>query len=429
MGGVTDPKIISTIQAKNIFAFSSPLVILDLTFIAELGECGMRFGIFSFFSGCGLLDLGFEFSNFDILRVNECYQPFLEAYKYSRAKIGLPSPVYGYDSESIDTFLNYRHKLNDLKSQIQEASADGLVGFIGGPPCPDFSVGGKNRGKDGENGRLTRSYIDLVRECSPDFFLFENVKGLWKTKRHREFYDGLKDSLTNHGFLLTERLINAIEYGAPQDRERIVLLGFTSRALEKAVVKPGSLDFPWDLGDLLDTKQTFALPWPTREPFEEDGFRDKPTGIVEELTVQYWFEENDVKTHPNRVHFFRPRQGIHRFKTVDEGDDLKKSFKRLHRWRYSPTACYGNNEVHLHPYKARRITVAEALALQSVPKQFELPSSMSLSDMFKTVGNGVPFLAAKGIASSLRKFLGAEPDAHHCTRPSSSNFAVAEASA
>jgi site-specific DNA-cytosine methylase len=50
------------------------------------------------------------------------------------------------------------------------------------------------------------------------------------------------------------------------------------------------------------------------------------------------------------------------FKVIDEGDDLKKSYKRLHRWRYSPTAAYGNNEVHLHPYKARRISAAEALA-------------------------------------------------------------------
>lgn len=91
-------------------------------------------------------------------------------------------------------------------------------------------------------------------------------------------------------------------------------------------------------------------------------------------------------------------------KTVDEGDDSKKSYKRIHRWRYSPTVCYGNNEVHLHPYKARRLSVAEALALQSLPKEFELPKEMSLSNKFKTVGNGVPFLLAKGIAQTIQDF-------------------------
>lgn len=83
----------------------------------------------------------------------------------------------------------------------------------------------------------------------------------------------------------------------------------------------------------------------------------------------------------------------------------RKSFKRLHRWRYSPTAAYGNNEVHLHPYKARRLSVAEALAIQSLPKEFEIPKSLSKSEMFKTIGNGVPFLLAEGLAKEIKKFI------------------------
>ena len=95
-------------------------------------------------------------------------------------------------------------------------------------------------------------------------------------------------------------------------------------------------------------------------------------------------------------------------KTFDEGDDSKKCYKRLHRWRYSPTAAYGNNEVHLHPYKARRLSVSEALAIQSLPKEFELPQSISLSAMFKTIGNGVPFVLAQGVAKTLKDFLDSE---------------------
>ena len=91
---------------------------------------------------------------------------------------------------------------------------------------------------------------------------------------------------------------------------------------------------------------------------------------------------------------------------ISEGDDGKKSYKRLHRWRYSPTAAYGNNEVHLHPFKPRRLTVAEALAIQSLPANFELPSTMTLSNMFKTIGNGVPYLAALGLAKSILNHIG-----------------------
>ena len=97
--------------------------------------------------------------------------------------------------------------------------------------------------------------------------------------------------------------------------------------------------------------------------------------------------------------------GLAKFESVLEGDDSRKSYKRLHRFRYSPTACYGNNEVHLHPTLARRISVAEALAIQSLPAAFTLPEKMSLSAMFKTVGNGVPYLAARGLARSISDFV------------------------
>jgi DNA (cytosine-5)-methyltransferase 1 len=130
-----------------------------------------------------------------------------------------------------------------------------------------------------------------------------------------------------------------------------------------------------------------------------------PNGIPAELTVQHWFDKNKVHNHPNSNHYFKPRAGLARFLSVNEGDDSKKSFKRLHSGRFSPTACYGNNEVHLHPFKARRISVAEALAIQSLPKNFSLPLDLSLSDMFKTIGNGVPYKASLSIAKSIKLFI------------------------
>src|SRR5690606_13715069 len=131
----------------------------------------------------------------------------------------------------------------------------------------------------------------------------------------------------------------------------------------------------------------------------------KPKDIPLELTVEHWFRKNKVSDHPNSDMFFKPQAGLIKFKYIEEGDDKKKSYKRLHRWRYSPTAAYGNNEVHLHPYKARRISVSEALAIQSLPKNFIIPEHISLSNMFKTIGNGVPFLAAKGLAETISVFI------------------------
>ena len=274
----------------------------------------------------------------------------------------------------------------------------------------DFSVGGKNRGRNGDNGKLSQSYVSLIIENRPDFFLFENVKGLWRTKRHREFYEELKDLLHHAGYATTERLTNSLEFGAPQDRDRILLFGVRKDLLPSGAAGEDSLRaFPWERYITEDLETIKGLPWPDHSPFVAGSNTEIPVELVDykELTVQYWFDKNDVSHHPNSKRFFTPRQGAERMKTVDEGDVSKKSYKRLHRWRYSPTVAYGNNEVHLHPYLERRLSVSEALSLQSLPKEYELPNDMTLSDSFKTIGNGVPYLLAKGVALTIRDYLDA----------------------
>lgn len=364
--------------------------------------------VFSFFAGTGFLDLGFELSGFNIVYVNEINPQFTKAYCYSRQRLNLPVPAYGCSEENV-TNLTEGENQSRLKELILDARTTyELVGFIGGPPCPDFSIGGKNRGKEGENGKLSAAYIELICRQQPDFFLFENVKGLWKTAKHRAFFDELKCRLESAGYLLTEHLINALEYGVPQNRHRIILIGFKADLLRsRGIPTLHEGAFPWEKHIKYPKEKVFSSRWPKTDRFEEDSELPCPEGILQELTVEHWFQQNDVLNHPNAEHYFKPRAGIKRFASVDEGDDSKKCYKRLHRWRYSPTACYGNNEVHLHPYKIRRLSVAEALAIQSLPKNFELPPNLSLTTMFKTVGNGVPYLASEALAQTILDFLGA----------------------
>lgn len=360
--------------------------------------------IFSFFSGSGFLDLGFEKNGFDIDLVNEFHSPFMHAYQYSREKMGLRKPAYGFFNIDINEFLTTKE--DELKKYMHEARKDGSwVGFIGGPPCPDFSVAGKNRGKDGDNGKLSLSYITLIIRMKPDFFLFENVKGLWRTTRHREFYEELKRKLQHAGYSTTERLTNALEYGAPQDRDRILLFGVKKELLGSHRKGNSIIDFEWQKYQTYTLSDIRSFPWPDTTPFKENSVTPCPEGIPEELTVEYWFRKNDVEHHANANDYFTPRGGLKKMQEISEGDVSKKSYKRLHRWRYSPTVAYGNNEVHLHPYKIRRISVAEAMALQSLPKEFELPEDMTLSNKFKTVGNGVPYLLASGIAKTIGDYI------------------------
>ena len=163
-------------------------------------------------------------------------------------------------------------------------------------------------------------------------------------------------------------------------------------------------NFNWGNKSEYSLERVKANKWPDTSPFSVDSSLEKPNSIIEKLTVEYWFQKNDVYNHYNSNDFFKPKS-MDRFNTIFEGDVSRKSFKRLHRWRYSPTAAYGNNEVHLHPYKARRISVSEALAIQSLPKEFKIPKTLSKSEMFKTIGNGVPYLLSKGLAREIKKFI------------------------
>lgn len=364
----------------------------------------MKLNLFSFFSGSGFLDLGFETNNFHIKMVNEFHPAFINAYIYSRKNMNLELPEFGYQNTDINDFLNSRK--NEISDYVAHSKAETMTGFIGGPPCPDFSVAGKNKGSEGDNGKLSLSYVNSIIDFSPDFFLFENVKGLWKTEKHRAYFEELKNMLHTAGYCTTEKLINTLEYGAPQDRERILLFGVKREFLnETHRIDDMIIDFPWEHNIVHTIEEIKQCDWPTTSPFVENGELPVPKNIMTELTVQHWFEKNDVEKHPNSNDYFTPKAGLIKMLAIEEGDVRKKCYKRLHRWRYSPTAAYGNNEVHLHPYKARRLSVAETLAIQSLPREFFLPEDMTLTDKFKTVGNGVPYLAARGIAKTIREYL------------------------
>lgn len=376
-------------------------------------EVIMKVGVFSFFSGLGLLDLGFEsFEAIDVLNVSEFNQAFLNAYVQARSKIYVKEPEYGYHQQDIRCLVEPK-EINFLKNCLKEAKKKyDHVGFIGGPPCPDFSIAGKNLGQEGENGKLSKTYIELICKVQPDFFLFENVKGLYRTKKHRLFFEEIKSNLIRSGYCLGERLINSIEYGVPQDRERIIVVGFKNKIYQKKLKISCNIKLleeqhlQWNKYIKYPKDMVFSKPWPEQNEFCEFSSLSMPKDIIKELTIQHWFDRNDVNHHPNASLCFKPREALIRFQTIPEGDVSKKSFKRLHRWRYSPTAAYGNNEVHLHPFIARRINVAEALAIQSLPKNFILSENTSLTDMFKMIGNGVPFLAASGLAQMILLSLG-----------------------
>lgn len=350
--------------------------------------------ILSFFTGAGFLDLGFMDAGFQVVWHNEFDPSFVRGFNHGMKSLLGDAAPHIESAASIEDV--------DAAGIIAEAFGDEVpevFGVIGGPPCPDFSVGGKNRGHEGDRGRLTRTYIQRVLELKPTFFLMENVPGLLRTSKHREFFHQLLDSLALE-YATDYRVLNALDFGVPQDRQRVFLIGFRREWLEMhSALKPSESTgwFPWPEDERYkDAKTRFA--WPTTSPFGETP--EKPSGIPNELMVgTHILPPQGLAGLENAGEGFKPYSA--RLAEVDEGDTSRKSYKRLHRYRYSPTCAYGNNEVHLHPSEPRRITVREAMRLQTVPDGYALPNDMPLSHKFKTIGNGVPVALAAAVAKSI----------------------------
>jgi len=373
----------------------------------------MAIPVLSFFTGAGLLDLGLHQADFDVIWRNEYYKPFVEGFQYGFAKyFGANKDDFPVCSKSITDITAYSIRNEAFSGKVWPE----IFGIVGGPPCPDFSVAGNNKGQHGDNGKLTGIYFDQIAGLQPTFFVFENVKGILSTEKHREYLVEQIRKLSND-YVFDIKILNSLDFGVPQDRERVIVIGFHKSYLTDIMDVSELNEISKANGCLLDagmhrklfTKhEWFSWPylekferakasfdWPTTNPFGETI--RKPRNVPVELCVGSYLK--GLGRLENQDEFFTPKS--EKFHLVDEGDVSRKSFKRLHRWRYSPTAAYGNNEVHLHPSLPRRLSVREAMKIQTIPDNYALPASMTLSSKFKTIGNGVPVKLAYLIANEI----------------------------
>lgn len=373
------------------------------------------FEILSLFSGGGFLDIGFINQGFQINEAVEIDPYFIEAYNF-----GLDSYFKKSDNFYIKNKL-IQHNIieNPVDASCKREQKNlrsrhkNLSGIIGGPPCQDYSVGGSNGGIEGERGKLIYSYLEIVKLTKPDFLFFENVAGLYKTKKHRKAFDAFVTEIEKCGYYVWHDLLNVLDYGYPQDRPRIALVAFKKKIINKLLKSNYTLEkdnnllkfnhndkyvFRWPKPKYNDPK---LFNWPKKWSFGNKN-KSYPLNGHKELCVEHVFEDLN-ENYPNQKECFKPKSS--RFLEVEEGDTDRKSFKRLHRFRYSPTVAYGNNEVHLHPTKPRRLTVREGLRLQTVPDEYVLPTDMPLTPKFKLISNGVPTAKAELIAKEIRRTL------------------------
>lgn len=208
--------------------------------------------VISLFSGAGGLDLGFEQAGFKIAVAVEVDSACCETLRANRPNLTIIN-------KSI-TDVSGDELLKTANLKVGEAS---LV--IGGPPCQSFSLAGLRKGLEDDRGKLLFEFVRIVRETLPLGFVLENVKGLtnWdKGKAMRLLIEELEKDIEYNGKVFkykiaTPKVLNAVDYGVPQYRERLILVG---NRMNKDYCYPKPLDKPhktvWDaIGSLPEPDQ------------------------------------------------------------------------------------------------------------------------------------------------------------------------------
>lgn len=358
--------------------------------------------ILSFYSGGGFMDMGFERAGFEIVWTNEIDEVFVKLHE---AGITSWRKARG---NGIRAEIFNKKSITEVNAEeiIEEAFPAGKpkdFGIIGGPPCQDFSMNGNLKGFKGERGKLTVIFFDRILELKPTFFVMENVTGLTKSHSTKEHLKTLL-KLVEKEYFIDHKTLNALDFGVPQFRERVFFIGIRKDKIEKQIVDTSFgewFTFP------MNTKYNGAATkykWASAVEFGKK--LTKPKYLPIELCVENCLIDfKEMKKIPNANEYFNLYVTEQELRKIGEGETNRPSFKRLHRFKYSPTACYGNNEVHLHPYKHRRLSVRETLRIQGVEDSYVLPEDICLTKKFKMIGNGVPVPLAEAIACAVKDFM------------------------
>lgn len=307
--------------------------------------------------------------------------------------------AFDIDQECVNTFnrnhhfpdrknWNVAHK-EDLKNltpeRIFELAEEKIapVGVIGGPPCQSFSVSNVHQTEDDPRHSLPEIYARLLKKLNKrkaiSFFLFENVPGLLGD-RHKHRYEQFKSLFKEAGFNIFEERLNAVDFGVPQDRDRVFIVGINRELHPKNEWK--------------------APPRENRIRTVRETIEDLPDPIFNEKG----FPPDEVPVHPNHWTMVPRSKKFSTPGALEEGQAWGRSFRTLVWDQPSWTVAYGNREIHVHPSGRRRLSIYEAMLLQSFPKNYVLTGNISAQT--RLVSEAVAPRMAWYLATSIRQCLG-----------------------
>ena len=325
--------------------------------------------VYGLFTGGGGLDIGFKEAGFEIIGASDIW-------KESEKTMNLNYPDIPFICKDITTLTS-----NDILESTNGVKPDVI---IGGPPCQGFSVMGDKNSADPRNV-LFESYVRLVDDLEPKCFVFENVKGI-KSMFKGRYLNMVANSFAKIGYDIYLKVLNSKDYGVPQKRERVIIVG---------------------------TKIENSFKYP---PHSSDSIGIlKPKKNVQEAIGDLVKKD---KNFPNHLALTHGEIVIERYKLIPEGGKLpppeelpleirRKNFGstyvRLHRKELAPTMVPGNNAFPVHPTLNRSLTPREAARIQTFPDTHIFTGARK--EQCILVGNAVPPLMGAHIARELKKHI------------------------
>ncbi len=324
------------------------------------------------FAGVGGIELGFERVGFDPLLANEIDEYAGRTYSQNHSH-----PVYVGDIASLS-----KSKVAELL-KVSQSSLPELQVLTGGFPCQPFSVAGYRKGFEDDRGNVFWEIHRLVRELKPEVVFLENVKNLRGHDEGRTFktiigalQNEISDpsgSLIGHKYHVVSTVLNAKDFGVPQNRERIFIVAFR------------------------DQKAFERFSFPTGKKELGDSALENYIDFDSKKDPRYYYDEN-------RPFYSKLKAGVTKPKTVYQ---WRRQYVRENMSGLCPTLTanmgMGGHNVPIVKTKhgIRKLTPQECFGLMGM-KNIKIPEGMSESRLYKQAGNAVVVPVIEAIAKKIR---------------------------
>jgi DNA (cytosine-5)-methyltransferase 1 len=318
--------------------------------------------VISIFSGCGGLDLGFKRAGFDILWANDVWNDACETYKLNFGDHIICDNLEHIDSDNIP--------YGDV--------------LIGGFPCQGFSTANMTRHVGDWRNQLYKQFLRVLNDKKPLLFVAENVKGILSLGGGKVFEEIMKD-FSESDYYVQHALLNAANYGVPQRRERVFIIGVRKNFQSQLLFPPAPTHYkPTETKELL-LENSNLLEWiGIGEALKDIPEPEHDHNLENHEASKYKLRFNGYLGH-RKIDPQKPCPTI-----TARGDDK------------------GGVVIHHHPSNKRRLTAREAALIQAFPLDFKFYGTKT--SVYRQVANAVAPMLAERIASNLLEVFQIEYD-------------------